>query len=129
VVANALEQGMRLAKMPEASDDLRVQVLLGKADGKKVNELCDLLGLSAKAVLNAAIHWTLYVAKRQRVDPKKLKVFPKRLTGERVDFDLSLETAALARHQRVTAELPACTVAGIKLLHKALTSAVQRKPA
>ena len=65
VIDRALNAGLALAAA--SGRDADVEVLLTPAHEKMVTELCDVLGLSARSVLNAAVRYALHYARSQRV--------------------------------------------------------------
>jgi hypothetical protein len=82
-----------------------------------VTELCSVLGLSARSVFNAAIRYALHCARLRGVSPAKLKEFPKRLAGRSAVFVLTAETLVKVRDAQMQDQVPACALAGVKLLH------------
>jgi hypothetical protein len=116
VIDRALNAGLALAAA--SARDADAEVLLTPAQEKMVTELCDVLGLSARSVLNAAVRYALYYARVQRVEPHRLKEFPKRSEGRVVSFALTAETLARLREANLVEQLPGCAVAGVKLLHE-----------
>ena len=58
VIDRALNAG--LAQAAASGRDAEAEVLLAPAEEKKVTELCDVFGLSARSVLNAALRYEMF---------------------------------------------------------------------
>ena len=121
-VAQAVEAGLQQASGPEL--DFEVRLLLNKAQRNMVLELCNVLGLSARSVLNAALRYALYRAERSEKQVPELAEFPRRLSGEEVRFELTAETFAKAREADLR-DVARGTVTGIKLLHASVLEVSQ----
>jgi hypothetical protein len=115
VIDHALAVGLQQAAQPEP--DFSVRLPLTQAQRGMVLELCSVLGLSARSLLNAALSYALHRAEMLGVPVTQLDEFPRRLTGEETTFELTVETLAKAREAGLLDSLPRATVAGIKLLH------------
>lgn len=115
VIDRALNAG--LAQAAALGRDAEAEVMLTPAHEKMVTQLCSVLGLSARSVLNAALRYALHYARARKVPPSRLKEFPKRLEGNVTSFALTAETLAQLREAGLLDQLPACAVAGVRLLH------------
>jgi hypothetical protein len=115
VIDRALNVG--LAKAAAEGRDFTAEVKLDETQEKMVLELSNLLGLSVRSVLNAAVRFTLHYARARKVLPVKLKEYPKRLLGRVSSFELTAETLGHVRQAEIENTLPQCVVAGVKLLH------------
>ena len=119
VIDRAIKVGLQQAAA--SGSEAEVKVVLTNAQAKRVTELCNLLGLSARSVLNAALRYTLHLARLRRVPPSQLKEVPKkRLSGQEVTFTLTADTVSKLREADAFDLVPACTAAGIGLLHERL---------
>jgi hypothetical protein len=114
VIAQALEAGLQQASRTDL--DFEVRLLLNKAQRNMVLELCNVLGLSARSLLNAALRYALHRAERSEKQVTEFAEFPRRLSGEEVLFELTAETFAKAREADLH-DVARGTVTGIKLLH------------
>ncbi|MCI0459087.1 MAG: hypothetical protein L0Z62_19190 [Gemmataceae bacterium] len=111
--ALSVGQAQAAVEAPEAAVELR----LSPKQQKRVTALCNVLGLSVRSVLNAAVRYAVYYAHARGLAPAQLKEYPKRLDGQRVSFALTAETAAQVRAADLLDQVPQCAVAGIQLLH------------
>jgi hypothetical protein len=117
VIERALNAGLAQAALGR---EVEAEVMLTAAHEKAVTELCSVLGLSARSVLNAALRYALHSARARKVPPSRLKEFPRRLEGRVTSFALTAETLAQLRDAEVLDQLPACAVAGLTLLRDRL---------
>jgi hypothetical protein len=115
VIDRALNVG--LAKAAAEGRAVTAEVRLDESQEKMVMELCNVLGLSARAVLNAAIRFLLYYARLRGTPPTRVREYPKHLSGRLSTFELTAETLGQAQEAAVLDVLPHCVVAGVKLLH------------
>jgi hypothetical protein len=106
---------MALAASPERTD-LQVHLRLTQAQLEMVTQLCGVFGLSARSVYNASLRYALHCAEQAGVSPACLPEYPRRQLGQEVAFELTAETLSKAHAAGVLDRIPACTVAGIKLL-------------
>ncbi len=125
IVDRALQVGLLQAEQPGEEDAVVLQ--LPASQERSVVELCQLLGLSARSVLNAALRYALHQAAVRGVSATELREFPKQMTGRLERFALTAETLVKARQADMLDHLPGCTLAGLKLLHgKLLKTKVSR---
>lgn len=115
IIDRALRVGLRQAAQPEKEDT--VVLHLTAAQEQMVVELCQLLGLSARSVLNAALRYALQQAAVRGVPATRLREFPKQVAGRSETFALTADTLAKACQADMLNHLPECTLAGLTLLH------------
>jgi len=116
LVDRALNAG--LLQAAEGGGEVEAQLKLNASQEKMVAQLCTVLGLSARAVFNAALRYTLYTSRIRKVAPAALKEFPRRLNGRLVKFLLTAETLSQLRQAGMLEHLAGCAVAGIRLLYE-----------
>jgi len=115
VIDRGLKVGLRQAAKTVADDEVKLK--LTDAQEQALMELCNVLGLSVRSTLNAALRYALHVAEVRGVSLEGLKEFPKHMAGREDVFALTAEALAKARKAGVLERLPECTLTGIKLLH------------
>ncbi len=98
IVDRALRVGMLQAAQSGEEDTVVLQ--LPASQVRSVVELCQLLGLSARSVLNAAIRYALHLAAVRGVPATKLREFPKQMAGRSETFALTAETLMKARRRK-----------------------------
>jgi hypothetical protein len=114
VIDRALALGLKQSQ--EGEREFEVELRLTAAQRNLVLELCNLFGLSARSLLNAALRYALFYAEARAVDLAALPEYPRRLTGNPAKYALTAETLGKAREADVLDRLPAATLTGIKLL-------------
>jgi len=115
VIDRGLKVGLRQAANTVADDEVKLRLTAGQE--QLLMELCNVLGLSVRSTLNAALRYALHFAEVRGVSPADLKEFPKQMSGREDVFALTAEARAKARQAGVLERLPECTLMGIKLLH------------
>jgi hypothetical protein len=118
VVDRALLVGLEQAA--SRGEDAGVELLLTAAQELQVTDLCAVLGLSVRSVLNACVRYALHCARAQGVPVQKLKTFPRHLEGRATTFQLAAETLGQLQEAEALDRVPGCAVAGIRLLYDRL---------
>jgi hypothetical protein len=115
VIDRALKIGWEQASGSDGDNDVELKLTVELE--QMVLALCTVFGLSVRATLNACLRYGLHWATAQGVSIQSLREYPKRLNGEVTRFAVTAETLGKVREAHMLEQMPACTVAGIKLLH------------
>jgi hypothetical protein len=116
VVDRALNLG--LAQADANGDEPEVHIRLTQAQEKMVLELCRVLGLSVRSVLNAVIRYALHYAEVSGRELTRLPEFPRRLDGKASSLVLTAETLTRLQEAELLDRVPHCAVAGLKLFYE-----------
>ena len=97
-----------------------VLVYLSELQEKKVEEYCQVFGLSVRTMLNSCIQYTIFFAEKSKLKVSDIKHFPKKL-GNR-SYKLTLNAETLAKIKNIDGsevnEITKYVVAGINLLYE-----------
>ncbi len=115
VIDRAMAAGLQQASA--GASEFEIEAPLTGEQEEMLLALCNVFGLSARAMLNAALRYALYFAAEQGAKVQSLREYPKRLQGRVTRFALTAETLSRVREAEAVERVAACTVAGLKLLH------------
>jgi hypothetical protein len=117
-VDKALAKGAQLAREEERTE---IDLPLTADQEDKLDQLCDVLGLSVRAVLNTAVKYTLFYAEMKHLELSSLQRLRQDYPDPRViRFEPSIETDQKLRESNMASYIRECALAGVTLLHERL---------
>jgi hypothetical protein len=109
-----------LHKRDSGLNESSVKVYLSEDQKQKVEQCCDVFGVSVRTMLNSCIQYIIFFSKEKGVDAKDLQYYPKRLGSIGYDLLLNAETLSKLKDSGVqeVEEDAKYAVAGIKVLYE-----------
>lgn len=118
----AVERALRLGlESVDEAPTSHVEVPLSAKQEDKLDQLCDVLGLSVRAVLNAAVQYLLFHASIVGTKPADLYLSSSEQgMVKRMRFEPNIEIDQRLRDVNLQEHTSKCAVAGLELLHAKL---------
>ncbi len=109
-----------LHKRDSGLNESSVKVYLSEDQKQKVEQYCDVFGVSVRTMLNSCIQYIIFFSKEKGVEAKDLQYYPKRLGSIGYDLLLNAETLSKLKDSGVqeVEEAAKYAVAGIKVLYE-----------
>ena len=97
-----------------------LKVYLSESQERKVEEYCQVFGVSVRTMLNSCIQYIIFFSEQKGVDAKDLQYYPKRLGSIGYDLIVNAETLSKLTESGVqeVEEIAKYAVAGIKVLYE-----------
>ncbi|NER32486.1 MAG: hypothetical protein F6J93_00100 [Oscillatoria sp. SIO1A7] len=97
-----------------------IAICLTESQEGKIEELCNVFGLSVRSMLNSAVKYVLFYREKQGLDISKLKEYPQNLGSRSFKLDLNAETFVELRKAGAIEpkEIAEYAITGITLLYE-----------
>lgn len=117
-IEEVIRDGLRQAYESELPDMSTIRVT--EYQEKRAEELRKALGLAFGVVLNTAIKYALFQAKREGITVNQFEEYPNHLGSHSLELKVTAETLYKLKEAGMTHKLSECVVVGIQLLYERL---------